>query len=165
MQVTLGTVNADDLRSAKEAWRGGKPLDAGRFVYERLAVDDRPAWALGVLDACYAGQQEIPPEVQLVREIARDRGRWAEGHAAFQAVRILVLRNEKRATTATDVAAGLLYLVENVAKVTYSASGSPAPFDHDAGWWVASCARWVVEHALDLDLEARVWAALVAGAR
>jgi hypothetical protein len=42
-----------------------------RVLYERLARKDRPAWALAVLDACYAGQVNIPPEVENVREIAR----------------------------------------------------------------------------------------------
>jgi len=55
---------------------------------------------------------------------------------------------------------GILYLAENVAKVAYNASGCPRPFDHDAGWWVAACARWIVERSADAGLEARVWAAL-----
>jgi hypothetical protein len=40
-------------------------------------------------------------------------------------------------------------------------SGSPAPFDHDAGWWVAKNGRWIVDHSPDAALGARVWAALV----
>jgi hypothetical protein len=153
------------LNSVEAAWRGGRPLDAGRVLYEHLAIEERPAWALAVLDACSADQMNIPREVESVREIARNPSRWTEAHDAFQAVRRLVLGNEKRSARATYVADGLLYLAENVAKVTYNASGGPAPFDHDAGWWVASCARCVVEHSQEPDLDARVWAALVAAAR
>jgi hypothetical protein len=158
-------MEAEILKSAEEAWRGGRPVEAGRVLYERLARKDRPAWALAVLDACYADQANIPREVEAVREIARDPSRWTEAHDAFSAVRRLVLRNEKRTAVPTDVADGLLYLAENVAKVTYNASGASAPFDHDAGWWVASCARWVVERSPDPELDARVWAALTVMAR
>jgi hypothetical protein len=153
------------FKRAEEAWREGRPLETGRLLYERIPVEDRPAWALGVLDACYAGQAGIPQEVESVREIARDRSRWSEGHAGFDAVRRLLLRNQSRHANETSITDGLLDLVEKVAKVTYNASGSPAPFDHNAGWKVASCARWVVDHAQDPDLEGRVWAALTAGAR
>jgi hypothetical protein len=55
---------------------------------------------------------------------------------------------------------GLLYLAENVAKVTYNASGSRAPFDHNAGWWILSNARWLLDRTEDADLAARAWTAL-----
>jgi hypothetical protein len=102
----------------------------------------------------------IPPEVEAVREIARSPGRWAEAHAAFSAVRNLVLLVEKRSDERPRPEHGILYLAENVAKVTYNASAPRAPFDHDAGWWIAKNARWMVDHSADAGLGARVWAAL-----
>jgi hypothetical protein len=136
------------VEAAEDSWRHWDALDAGKILYERLVVNPRPAWALAVLDACCAGLSEIPPEVQVVREIANTPARWAEAHKAFQAVRKLVLSVERR-TDAGRPEHGILYLAENVAKVAYNASGSRAPFDHDAGWWIAKNARWIVDHSTD----------------
>jgi hypothetical protein len=166
--MTRGT---EWLTAAEDSWRHGDALEAGKLLYEHLVVNQRPGWALAVLDACCAGLS-VPSEVEAVREIACTRARWAEAHAAFQAVRKLVLRGEQRRTDARGPEHGVLYLAENVAKVTYNASFAaprlpmfePAidvgAFDHDAGWWVAKNARWIVEHSTDSGLEARVWAAL-----
>ncbi len=148
------------MRAAEEAWRHGDALAAGKLLYERLPADERPAWALRVLDACCADLSAIDVEVDVVRQIARDPARWIEAHEAFQAVRKLVLRGEKAARAADSLEQAILYLAENVAKVTYNASGASAPFDHDAGWWVAKTARSIVEHSSDASLEDRVWSAL-----
>jgi hypothetical protein len=102
----------------------------------------------------------IPPEVRDVLEIALTPVRWSDAHRAFQAVRKLVLAAEGRAPATPDVDLGILYLAENVAKVAYNASGCSAPFDHNAGWWVAKNARWIVDHSSHAGLDGRVWAAL-----
>jgi hypothetical protein len=102
----------------------------------------------------------LPAEVRAVREIALAPTRWYEAHQAFQAVRKLVIAAESTAAKAIGPELGILYLAENVAKVTYNASGRSAPFDHDAGWWVAKNARWIVDHSSEAGLERRVWAAL-----
>src|SRR5579859_2947660 len=40
---------------AENSWRRGDARHAGKILRERLAVDQRPAWALAVLDVCCAG--------------------------------------------------------------------------------------------------------------
>jgi hypothetical protein len=148
------------LTDANERWCRGDALAAGRMIYERLDASGRPGWADGVLGVCCAELTTVPLAVRAARHIARSTERWHEAHAAFQRIRQLTLAAETRCSVATSLEHGLLYLAENVAKVTYNASGSRAPFDHDAGWWVAQNARWFVEHAEDAELETRVWAAL-----
>jgi hypothetical protein len=146
---------------AEELWRNGDALRAGRLLYERLSADQRPGWAARVLEVCCQSTRRVPAEVDAVRQIARTRSRWNEGHDAFSAVRSLTLRSEIETRRPGDVAAGILYLAENVAKVTYNASGLPAPFDQDAGWWVAKTARSIVAGGGDdVVFTDRVWQAL-----
>lgn len=127
---------------AKPAWASGLDLDAGRILYEALATAQRPRWAAGVLrTAC--SRVASPTPVSHVLEIADEPSRWRDGHKAFSAVRALTLDSE-RTRKGRDAIGALLHLAENAAKVVYNASGAPAPFDHDAGWWIAPCLRAVV---------------------
>jgi hypothetical protein len=147
-------------RGLETSWRYGDPLEVGKILYERLDPRRRPSWAVGVLDACCSALSTVPAEVEAVREIASTPARWMEARAAFQAVRSVVLANESRSRLAQTVDEAMLYLAENVAKVTYNATGASAPYDHDAGWWVAKNARALVELSTDAALGARVWKAL-----
>jgi hypothetical protein len=148
------------MKKVETSWRQGDALEAGKLLYERLEPGRRPGWAVAVLDACCSAVSAVPAEVEAVREIALTPARWTEAHAAFQAVRMLVLLNERRSPKARTIGDEMLYLAENVAKVTYNASGASAPFDHDAGWWVAKIARSIVERSKDSGLEDRVWKTL-----
>jgi hypothetical protein len=155
------TRSRDWLLTAKDHWRrGGDALLAGRCLYERLAVHDRPSWACGVLDACSAGLSALPAELRTIREIALTPNRWHEAREAFQAVRKLTIAAESTTDNAGAPELGILYLAENVAKVSYNASGCSALFDHDAGWWVAKNARWIIDQSSEMGLEKRVWSAL-----
>src|SRR5215468_2611842 len=111
------------LAKAEMEWRRGD------------SREERPPWALRVLDACASRLPELPPAVRTVRTIVEIPERWREAHDAFTAVRRVVLQHPR--SEPPTVEHGVLYLAENVAKVTYNASGEPAPFDHDAGWWIA----------------------------
>jgi hypothetical protein len=154
------TESREWLLAADDEWHRGDTLEAGRILYERLAVADRPSWAARVLDACCVDLPKVPPEVRSVRAIAYTPARWGDAHEAFQAVRKLVLAAERGAPEAPGLELSILFLAENVAKVTYNASGRPAPFDHNAGWWVAKSARRIVDSSSQPGLEGRVWAAL-----
>ncbi len=44
-----------------------------------------------------------------------------------------------------------------IRKVTYNASGEAAPFDHDAGWWLVSNLRDIVDQLGSPEFEARSW--------
>jgi hypothetical protein len=135
-------------------------LDAGRLLYEALELSRRPGWAVAVLDECCNRLDPIPAEVEAVRALARDPARWREAHNAFDRVRLLVLEAERTHPGVYRYRESVLFLAENVAKVTYNASGGSAPFDHDAGWWIASCARTCVDRIGSSEFERRVWAAL-----
>jgi hypothetical protein len=68
----------------------------------------------------------------------------------------LTLQYEK-AESKDEVYGGLLYLAENVAKVTYNATNPPDPFDEDAGAWVVSCLRDLVNKVNDPEFGTKAW--------
>jgi hypothetical protein len=79
------------------------------------------------------------PAIDRVVELARVPSDWRLAHAAFGDVRQITRVAEGRSGTIDPCLKSLLYLAENTAKVICNASSEPAPFDHDAGWWVVPC--------------------------
>lgn len=54
-----------------------------------------------------------------------------------------------------------LLLAENIAKVTYNASGQPAPFDADSGWYIPSLALQTARSFKDTRLMDEVQATIL----
>ena len=84
----------------------------------------------------HGGRIRSPFAVYVVCFIAKRRLFWRWGHSALDEVRRLTLRYED-SKSKDEVYGGLLYLAENVAKVTYNATNPPDPFDDDVDAWVA----------------------------
>ena len=116
---------------ARDYWDTGRPLQAGKMVYERLPKDFRPHWAGNILDLC---RRRFPHlrEVDEVYFVSCDATHWERARQSFDAVRTLTLSD----TVPFSGAALLFRLAENTAKVIYNASGGSAPYDHNAGWKV-----------------------------
>ena len=143
------------IDEAYQYWKNGQPHEAGRILYEHINVSHRPAFWPVILELC---KDLIPSvsEIDVVHKIAQDQNRWQEAHEVFRAVRMLTLRAE-RSKNKDTICTGMLYLAENAAKVTYNASGEAAPFDHDAGWWLVSNLRDIVDQLGSPEFEARSW--------
>jgi len=148
-------MNTEPVDNAYREWSSGDPLKAGRLIYEHLPNDLRPQWAASILNLCRSLIPSIPA-IDAIHEIALDRSRWKEAHAAFQHVRDLTLKAEESKLT-DPIYAGVLYVAENTAKVTYNASGQPAPFDEDSGWWLVSNLRYVVDRVNNREFEEKAW--------
>jgi hypothetical protein len=127
---------------ARHAWDAGDALQAGQILCEHLRVAERPGWAVASLDLAARLVPPVP-EIEVASTIAKTPARWHEAHEAFQAIRWLTLRETDR------LCQSVLILAENTAKVTYNASGSPAPFDADAGWWIAQNVRSIIDRVED----------------
>ena len=139
----------------KRLWNGGRGVEVGGVLYEALPNDLRPAWAAEILALC--GSQLPPiPVVEAVVAIGRDPRRWGEGHAAFRKVRELTLA-EERSRRGGQAYECLLFVAENAATVVYNASGRPAPFDHDAGYWLAACLRQFSEQIASAEFQEQAW--------
>jgi hypothetical protein len=148
------------IAKALEYWESDHPLDAGRILYERVPKKLRPIWAANALELAY---RFSPPtsEVEAVLAFARDSDEWGKGledkrkqaHGLFDTVRRLTLQYANRDSFYETT----LLLAENTAKVTYNAYGYPAPFDHDAGWWVVADFAQVVANVNDAAFAAKAW--------
>lgn len=158
----------DSVSRAGHLWREGRAVDAGRLLFERIPDDSAPRWAAEILDFCRHRIGSLPA-VDDVAAVARDPSRWPRAHAAFAAVRQLLLAAE-RDPAADPARISLLHLAENTAKVAYNASrptppysaAHPAPFDEDAGWWIAENVRRIADHLRDPEFETQAWDRLVA---
>jgi hypothetical protein len=136
-------------------WKSGKPLDAGRILYEHISNKHRPLWASGILDLSRKLINPVP-EVDTVCEIAKTPLRWKEAYAAFTAVRMLTLRVEQD-RVAEPLYKSILVVAENAAKVVYNASGGPAPFDNNAGWRLVRDVHHVVSLVNNSDFASKAW--------
>lgn len=123
---------------ARTAWSAGQHVECGRLIYEELDPVQRVTWASNILRFC-ATQSPTAEPIDKVCDIANDRTRWQAAHEAFSHVRSLTLAAERVPAAFDPRLRSLLYVAENTAKVIYNASAAPAPFDHDAGWWLAPC--------------------------
>ncbi len=143
------------IAQAQRDWEAGRALDAGRLIYERIPTRHRPAWAARVLELV-RDLAPSSPEIDQVLAVARDPARWQEAKQVFQAIR------EVRQRTEDPLLESVLSLAENVAKVTYNASGAPTPFDRDAGWRVADGLWTVISKAGERarKLEEQAWSVL-----
>lgn len=99
--------------------------------------------------------KNIPSEVSELILIIDDKERWREAHGQFSKIRQFLLKHKVYKPEA------YLLLAENVAKVTYNASGQPAPFDSDSGWWIPKCALQVASYFADDKLEESILSAIL----
>jgi hypothetical protein len=145
------SVTHETVSEALELWNADQATQAG----EQVPMAIRPLWAARVLDLCRRLMQP-PLAVPVVYGIATRRFLWRWGHLAFPAVRRLTLHDEK-SKVQDEVCGGLLYLAENVAKVTFTATNPPDPFDQDGGAWVVSCRRSLVNQVNNPEFETQAW--------
>jgi len=149
---------AQTAEQLHQRWAVQDAVAVGREIFEPLSPAQRVARGAAVL-AVAAARVATPQAVADLLKLAGEPDRWSEGHDAFSAIRKLTLAEERQPTRrAYNV---LLLLAEGVAKTVYNASGSTAPFDEDAPWWIAACARSLVDAVDDTVFEQKVWASLL----
>lgn len=124
-------------------------------VFENLPNDVRPGWAGLILSQFDKYVKDIPEEVKGLYPIIDRKDRWNEAHDQFTQIRQFGLAN------VSFQPESYLSLAELVAKVTFNASGSPAPFDHDSGHHIPSMALKVAVYFTETDLEQEVEAAIL----
>jgi hypothetical protein len=151
-------VDKATTEAARRAWDRGDYLAAGRLLYECLAVQQRPPWAAAALIEVHDAAGPIA-EIENLIVIAHIPDRWPEARQAFDALRQLTLKAEKEGEKDGPHRA-ILYLAENVAKVTFNALGFPASYDDNAGWQVVSCLGKVLDSQGDAARRDHAWEAI-----
>ena len=130
-------------------------IEIGRQIFESLANDIRPAWAGLILSRFDNYVKNIPKPILDLYPIVDNQDRWNEAHKQFNKIRRFLLDNKKYKPEA------YLLLAEKVAKITYNASGYPAPFDSDSGHYIASLALYATVYFDDDRLEEEVKAVIL----
>ncbi len=134
-------------------------LTAGREIFEKILNDDRPRWGKAILISFDSYIKNIPFEVSELIPLIDDKERWREAHAQFSRIRHFLLKHKSYKPEA------YLLLAENIAKVTYNASGCPAPFDSDSGWLIPKCAFQAAAYFADNNLDDTILAAILTSHR
>ena len=153
------------LKQAAEYWATGKPLEAGKLVYEGLPPKDRPRWAGRILKTVLNRSGIALTPFNQVLSTSEQEELWKYGNEVFDALRTATLRlDELRSVGLSEdekLLASILALAELVAKVIYNATNPLDEFDEDSGWWIAVCLRGFVDHRwTDEDFALAAWSAL-----
>ena len=130
-------------------------IKIGQQIFENLPNDIRPGWAGLVLSRFDYYIKNIPISIRELYPIIDDKDRWKEAHEQFTKIRVFGLENKNYEPD------NYLRLAELVAKVTYNASGQPAPFDNDSGHYIPSLALKGSEFFYDNRLEEEVKSAIL----
>jgi hypothetical protein len=130
-------------------------IKIGQQIFENLPNDIRPGWAGLVLSRFDHYIKDLPTSVSDLYPIIDNKDRWKEAHEQFTIIRVFGIENKNYKPEY------YLRLAELVAKVTYNASGQPAPFDSDSGYNIASLALKATEHFDDNRLEEEVKSAIL----
>src|SRR5690606_23858065 len=124
-------------------------------LFENISNDIRPGWAGLILSRFDSYIKNIPTSILELYPIIDNKDRWKEAHGQFNKIRRFLLDNKKYQPEA------YLLLAELVAKVTHNASGQPAPFDSDSGYYIPSTALKATEYFDDNRLEEEVKSAIL----
>ena len=130
-------------------------IKIGEQIFENLPNDIRPGWSGLILSRFDNYIKDIPTSIKELFPIIDNKDRWKEAHDQFTKIRRFLLDNQKYQPEF------YLPLAELVAKVTYNASGLPAPFDSDSGHYIPSFALKTTEHFDDNRLEEEVKSAIL----
>ena len=124
-------------------------VEIGRQIFENIPDEIKPCWTGLVLSRFDNYLKDIPKPIRELFSIIEDKDKWKNAHKQFAKIREFGLVNQ-------EYNKEYLRLAELVAKVTYNASGEPAPFDSDSGHYIASFAFKAVEYFADNRLEVEV---------
>jgi len=121
-------------------------LNIGKAIFENVPSSLKPYWSGLILSTFNNYIKEIPNSVRELHSIIDDKNRWSEAHGQFSKIREFLLDHKN------FLHESFLLLAEKIAKVTYNASGKPAPFDSDSGWYIPSLALQTARSFKDIRL-------------
>lgn len=157
-------LTSDILSKVHGHWKSGQGLEAGKLIFENLAVRTRPQWAARVLRLVLDRTGVTSQAIERAILIANNSDEWGKAHGAFSALRgeALELLEMKARTPQQTLLLSLLSLAELVAKVTYNATNPSDEFDEDSGWWITPCLKDILDLLRDEEFSATMWSALTA---
>jgi hypothetical protein len=130
-------------------------IEIGRLIFEQIPNHLRPGWAGHILSRFDNFIKDVPKEIRELLSLINDQQNWKDAQKQFSKIRQFLLTHKSFQPE------GYLLLAENVAKVTYNASGQLCPFDSDSGWWIPNCALHATNYFKDPALEEDVKSAIL----
>lgn len=154
------------LDSASQYWCKGKPLEAGRLIFENLPKGVRPKWAASILESVVRRTGIRCAPIENILYVARHPSEWKKAHAAFSSARRLTLELNNLETRDPEQTLLLqhLGLAELVAKVIYNATNPADEFDADSGWWITVCLKNILDLLGDEEFSNSMWRVASMGA-
>jgi hypothetical protein len=153
---------SDTASRARNLWKEGQALDAGKLIFESLPLELRPQWAARVLRLVVDRTGVTGQLIERVIGIANTPSDWGKAHDAFSALRKTTLELEQLRVRGAeqDLLLNHLLFAELVAKVTYNSTSPPDEFDEESGWWIAPCLKDILDLVNDEQLSMAAWSAL-----
>ena len=130
-------------------------INVGQQIFDNVPSAVRPDWAGLILKRFDRHIDNLPIEIVGLYEIIEDSKKWKEAHEQFTAIRKLNLKNTN---SEFEI---YLCLAECIAKITYNASGLPAPFDSDSGFYIPRLALKFADTIADEYLNQEVKATIL----
>jgi hypothetical protein len=121
------------LDAAHALWAAREHLAATKLIFEAMEPADRVAWVEHVVRFC-TDLCGSTPEASAFLELAAQPEQWHEARGFFErlgSLSSLPVSQLGAPPQARELLAEIIYLAT---KVTYNATGGPAPYDHNAGW-------------------------------
>jgi len=122
-------------------------IEIGEQIFLSVPKELKPIWA-GIILAKFNNYiKNIPEPVKRLYDIIEKPSEWKEAHHQFILIRRFLLDNKHYPYET------YLLLAENIAKITYNASGGSAPFDCDSGNYLPSLTLKTADFFEDERLE------------
>ena len=152
------------LEKAKKYWDEGKPIDAGRLIFEALPNSSRPLWAAQILKIVSEKSNIQNDMINRLIKMASNQSEWINAKKIFSVIRQTALDLDKKRESGLskdqEILGWVLSLAELVAKVTYNAINPFDEFDEDSGWWIASNLNGFCKCLADEDFTKKAWTIL-----
>ena len=122
-------------------------IATSKILFESIEDTQKPIWAGHILSLFDDYVAYVPKQLKELYAIIEDPTCWYKAHSQFTEVRRYLLANPNFKPE------NYLLLAELVAKITYNATGGPAQFDADSGWYIPQTAIKLAAHFKDIELE------------
>lgn len=122
----------------------------GKKIFESVPSELHVDWGKSLLIIFAKHLEEVPAVVLELIVIMENQDQWKNAHDQFQKIRSLALQADKFEPHS------FIVLAEKVAKITYNASGEPAPFDLTSGYYIGPLSQELAEFIDDPALNREV---------
>jgi hypothetical protein len=140
------------IEKARACWDKDQAFLAGGVIFESIPVNRRHIWAYKILELAYS-QYPKEAKIETVLEFAKYPEKWGYGKVSrYRQAHMLV--DQVNSSYSDPI---IFQLAAQVGKIVYTSQQYPAPFDHGAGWEIATILKHIVREIKDNEFEKLAW--------